>query len=92
MNRFVRQFGVVLVEGMLKRAQNEPGPVDLLAQETDLSGLLGGDGIVDQELAAAQEEYFNRLQDIYGKYVAPFHGKGKGPAVEEAPKVISVPK
>lgn len=92
MNRFVRQFGVALVEGMLKRAQDEPNPVDLLAQEMDLGELFGGGGIADQELAAAQEEYFNRLQGIYGKYVAPFYGKGKGPAVEEAPKVISVPK
>lgn len=92
MHRLGRQLGVALVEGMMKRAQ-EMNPVDQLAQETDLSGLLGNmGGIADQGLAAAQETYFNRLQSIYGKYVAPFHGKGKGPAVEKAPKVVSVPK
>ena len=94
MNRFARQLGVALVEGMLKRAQDDPNPVDLLAQELNLGELLGGNGggIASQELTAAQEDYFNRLQGIYGKYVAPFHGKGTGPAAEEAPKVISVPK
>ena len=112
MDRYSRQCGIMAIDSLLKEAQTPAPPsrelppehpVARLAQ-TDLARLqemlpsqLSPDIVTSGPVSHARTQYYQMLQQLYDKYVAPFNRQDgrqstKGPAVEDPPRVVSVPK